>query len=75
MFVHIVQNKPPLNDRALSLFLVFLQSGLVAGLGEKLAAEMRQRIMVLDGAMGTMIQKYKLSEEQFRGRRVVRGHL
>ena len=40
----------------------------IAGLGERLAAEMRQRIMVLDGAMGTMIQKYKLSEEHFRGR-------
>lgn len=28
-----------------------------------------QRILVLDGAMGTMIQRYKLSEEQFRGER------
>ena len=26
-----------------------------------------QRILVLDGAMGTMIQQYKLSEEQYRG--------
>ncbi|MFN3604531.1 MAG: methionine synthase [Leptonema sp. (in: bacteria)] len=26
-----------------------------------------QRIMVLDGAMGTMIQKYKLTESEFRG--------
>ena len=32
-----------------------------------LAAEMRNRIMVLDGAMGTMIQSYYLTEEQFRG--------
>ena len=37
------------------------------GLGEILAAEMRNRIMVLDGAMGTMIQSYYLTEEQFRG--------
>ena len=26
-----------------------------------------QRIMILDGAMGTMIQQYKLSEEDYRG--------
>ncbi|MFN2508409.1 MAG: methionine synthase [Chthoniobacterales bacterium] len=32
-------------------------------------ALMRQRIVVLDGAMGTMVQRYKLSEEQFRGGR------
>lgn len=28
-----------------------------------------KRIMILDGAMGTMIQRYKLSEEQYRGER------
>ena len=31
----------------------------------------RQRILVLDGALGTMIQKYNLSEEDFRGTRFV----
>ena len=31
----------------------------------------RQRILVLDGALGTMIQKYHLSEEDFRGTRFV----
>ncbi|MFY8105099.1 MAG: homocysteine S-methyltransferase family protein, partial [Ramlibacter sp.] len=30
---------------------------------------MQQRILVLDGAMGTMIQRYKLSEADFRGTR------
>lgn len=30
---------------------------------------MKQRIMVIDGAMGTMIQRYKLEEEDFRGER------
>ena len=29
----------------------------------------RQRILILDGALGTMIQKYNLSEEEFRGDR------
>src|SRR6476620_8321425 len=30
---------------------------------------LNQRILVLDGAMGTMIQRHKLSEEDFRGER------
>ncbi len=30
---------------------------------------LKQRILILDGAMGTMIQSYKLSEEDFRGER------
>jgi hypothetical protein len=30
---------------------------------------LQQRILVLDGAMGTMIQKYKLREEDYRGER------
>ncbi len=33
------------------------------------AALLRERIVVLDGAMGTMVQRYRLSEEQFRGER------
>jgi 5-methyltetrahydrofolate--homocysteine methyltransferase len=34
-----------------------------------LEALMRERIVVLDGAMGTMIQHYKLSEADYRGER------
>src|SRR5881394_1035514 len=30
---------------------------------------LEQRILVLDGAMGTMVQRYQLTEEQFRGER------
>src|SRR5690242_4952311 len=30
---------------------------------------LKQRILVLDGAMGTMVQRYNLTEEQFRGAR------
>ncbi len=30
---------------------------------------LKQRILVLDGAMGTMIQRYKFSEEDYRGER------
>ena len=36
---------------------------------ERLAALMQQRILVLDGAMGSMIQTHKLSEADFRGER------
>ncbi|MFM8245371.1 MAG: methionine synthase [Burkholderiaceae bacterium] len=35
----------------------------------QLRALMSRRILVLDGAMGTMIQRYKLSEEDYRGER------
>jgi len=30
---------------------------------------LQQRILILDGAMGTMLQRYKLSEQDFRGER------
>ena len=36
---------------------------------EKINAIAAQRILVLDGAMGSMIQKLKLTEEDFRGKR------
>ncbi|HUX93981.1 MAG TPA: methionine synthase [Ignavibacteriaceae bacterium] len=36
---------------------------------EQLQNILRERILVLDGAMGTMIQKRKLREEDFRGKR------
>ena len=31
--------------------------------------ELQKRILIIDGAMGTMIQRYKLTEEDFRGER------
>ncbi|MGH8711305.1 MAG: homocysteine S-methyltransferase family protein, partial [Burkholderiales bacterium] len=30
---------------------------------------LKQRILILDGAMGTMIQSYKLTEKGYRGNR------
>ena len=36
---------------------------------EKLKSELKERIFVLDGAMGTMIQSYKLDEAAYRGER------
>ena len=35
----------------------------------QLRSLLTQRILILDGAMGTMIQRYKLSEEDYRGAR------
>jgi 5-methyltetrahydrofolate--homocysteine methyltransferase len=34
---------------------------------ENIKEVLKQRILVLDGAMGTMIQRYKLDEDDFRG--------
>jgi 5-methyltetrahydrofolate--homocysteine methyltransferase len=31
--------------------------------------ELENRILVIDGAMGSMIQQYKLTEKDFRGKR------
>lgn len=31
--------------------------------------ELEKRILIIDGAMGTMIQRYVLTEEDFRGER------
>lgn len=41
--------------------------------GAAFARAIGERIMILDGAMGTMIQRYKLSESDFRGTRFA-GH-
>ncbi len=35
--------------------------------GQALPQILSKRILILDGAMGTMIQRFKLSEEQYRG--------
>jgi 5-methyltetrahydrofolate--homocysteine methyltransferase len=35
----------------------------------KLIDQLNKRILILDGAMGTMIQRHKLSEEDYRGER------
>ena len=37
--------------------------------GQRLPAILEQRIAILDGAMGTMIQRFKLNEAQYRGER------
>ena len=37
--------------------------------------EIEKRVLVLDGAMGTMLQQYKFSEEDFRGERFKNFHM
>lgn len=37
---------------------------------EELTRLLRERVLVLDGAMGTMIQQYRLTEADFRGERL-----
>ena len=34
-----------------------------------ITTQLEQRILILDGAMGTMIQRYDLNEDDFRGKR------
>jgi 5-methyltetrahydrofolate--homocysteine methyltransferase len=45
------------------------QSGQEVNRSDALLRLLRERIVVLDGAMGTMIQTYKLSEADYRGER------
>src|SRR3954453_19395681 len=42
---------------------------MTADLTDRLRELLAQRILVLDGAMGTMVQRYRLSEADFRGER------
>lgn len=71
MFIDItfMEHHPDIEAPYCGSFLVFFYHiiTMYVGLGEHLAAEMRKRIMILDGAMGTMIQSYQLSEEHYRG--------
>src|SRR6478752_7714096 len=46
-----------------------LDSKLKGGLYMKIEDILKERILILDGAMGTMIQRHVLTEEDFRGER------
>ncbi|MCK5693846.1 MAG: homocysteine S-methyltransferase family protein, partial [Bacteroidales bacterium] len=37
--------------------------------GKEISSLLKERVLLLDGAMGTMIQRYKLTEEDYRGER------
>src|SRR5256885_52165 len=61
-------------------YTTLFRSVSVASHSARLAALLRQRIVLLDGAMGTMIQRARLAEEDYRGVRFrdwpreLRGH-
>ncbi len=40
----------------------------------KLIDEIKKRILIIDGAMGTMIQRYNLTEDDYRGERFRKHH-
>ena len=42
---------------------------------DRLRQQLNQQILILDGAMGTMIQQYKLQEQDYRGTRFAQWHL
>ena len=42
---------------------------------QQLPEILKQRIVILDGAMGTMIQRYKLTEADYRGARFTEHHV
>ena len=46
-----------------------MQPKVINPVEAKLRELLKQRILILDGAMGTMIQQYKLSEADYRGER------
>ncbi len=52
-------------------FKLFPKKILAVMVIESLKSLLDKRILVLDGAMGTMIQRYMLTEEDFRGKKFV----
>lgn len=46
-----------------------LVKSALRSLARRCSPPLQERIIFIDGAMGTMIQRYKLEEEDFRGER------
>jgi len=51
------------------LFTIVRMKPITYTRGQQLPAILEHRIAILDGAMGTMIQRFKLNEAQYRGER------
>lgn len=51
----------------LEYWICFLAADPQKSVGDEIESVLQERIMVLDGGMGTMIQQHALSEEDFRG--------
>ena len=46
----------------------------IVNLRAHLTTQLHERIMIIDGGMGTMVQSYRLKEEDFRGERFKSHH-
>ncbi|NBO71970.1 hypothetical protein EBV26_16050, partial [bacterium] len=51
----------------------FVNFATMQSIFDTLQSALRKRILIIDGAMGTMIQKHGLQEEDFRGSRESAG--
>src|SRR5690606_32659487 len=60
-------------EQAMSPTSINLLPWLNAERAEKLLSQLADRILVIDGAMGTMLQGYELDENGFRGERFAEG--
>ncbi|MHA2940360.1 methionine synthase [Vibrio sp. RC27] len=47
---------------------------MVKNVKDQLESQLKERILLIDGGMGTMIQNYKLQEEDYRGERFADWH-
>src|SRR5215208_2933007 len=65
----VYSEKPGLNDRIESMVLQRTKNEERQARLHEFRALLKQRIVLLDCAMGTMIQSYGLSEEDYRGER------
>lgn len=51
-----------------------IESSKKSDVTKKLEACLKERILIIDGAMGTMIQGYRLGESDYRGERFADWH-
>lgn len=54
-------------SKLLKYWISFLAAGTQESMEDEIESILRDRIMILDGGMGTMIQQHAFSEEDFRG--------
>ena len=54
-------------SKLLKYWISFLAADTQESVEDEIESVLRERIMILDGGMGTVIQQHALSEEDFRG--------
>ena len=63
------QSKPLIVRDSVTITRLLNLSGVLMSTLATLKSLLAQRILIIDGAMGTMIQRHKLEEEDYRGER------